>query len=82
MKEVVPLCRTAYEQETRKIILSLEDVTKITPNGNQILNKVSLGAVRDLLCVCAALRRSDVYGSVEDGWMDGRWVNSAMQVHT
>ena len=39
-------CRTAYEQETRKIILSLENVTKVAPNGKQILNKVGLGELR------------------------------------
>mmetsp|Transcript_6359 Transcript_6359/g.17783 ORF Transcript_6359/g.17783 Transcript_6359/m.17783 type:complete len:652 (+) Transcript_6359:178-2133(+) len=33
----------AYEQETRKIILSLDRVSKVAPNGKQILKNVGLG---------------------------------------
>ncbi len=52
-------CRTAYEQETRKIILSLEDVTKVAPNGKQILNKVGLGKLRvcQLMSGCSCADR-------------------------
>lgn len=52
-------CRTAYEQETRKIILSLEDVTKVAPNGKQILNKVGLGKLRicQLMSDCSRVDR-------------------------
>ena len=38
----VPPHSTAYEQETRKIILSMERVTKTAPNGKQILNDVGV----------------------------------------
>lgn len=37
------ICRTAYEQETRKIILSMSKVAKVTPSGKQILKNISLG---------------------------------------
>lgn len=40
------LCRAAYEQETRKIVLSLERATKVAPNGKQILSNVDLGMHR------------------------------------
>lgn len=36
-------CRGAYEQETRKIILSLDKVSQTSPTGKTLLNKVSLG---------------------------------------
>lgn len=34
---------SAYSQETRKIILSLDRVSKVAPNGKQILKNVGLG---------------------------------------
>lgn len=37
-------CRAAYEQETRKIILSMDKVSKVSPQGKPILNGVGLGA--------------------------------------
>lgn len=33
----------SYTQETRKIILSLERIRKVAPNGKEVLNNVSLG---------------------------------------
>ena len=36
-------CRSAYAQETRKVILQLEKATKVAPNGRQILKNVYLG---------------------------------------
>lgn len=33
----------SYSQETRKIILSLERIRKVAPNGKEVLNNVSLG---------------------------------------
>lgn len=35
--------RTAYEQETRKIILSMDKVKKVSPQGKPILDGVGLG---------------------------------------
>lgn len=35
--------RTAYEQETRKIILSMDRVKKVSPQGKPILDGVGLG---------------------------------------
>ena len=35
-------CRSAYEQETRSIILSAQKLSKTAPNGKQVLNKVSV----------------------------------------
>lgn len=37
------LRRAAYEQETRKIILSMDKVSKVSPSGKPILNGVGLG---------------------------------------
>eukprot|EP00878_Enallax_costatus_P012543 GHUV01013101.1.p1 GENE.GHUV01013101.1~~GHUV01013101.1.p1 ORF type:complete len:490 (+),score=183.87 GHUV01013101.1:265-1734(+) len=34
---------TSYSQETRRIILSLEKIRKVAPNGKEVLNNVSLG---------------------------------------
>ena len=36
------LCRSAYAEETRDVILSLDRATKIAPNGKQILKNVGL----------------------------------------
>ena len=36
-------CRSAYATETRSIILSLDRVSKVAPNGKQILKNVGLG---------------------------------------
>jgi hypothetical protein len=33
----------SYSQETRKIILSLEKIRKVAPNGKEVLNNISLG---------------------------------------
>jgi ABC-type polysaccharide/polyol phosphate transport system ATPase subunit len=33
----------SYSQETRKIILSLERIRKVAPNGKEVLKDVSLG---------------------------------------
>lgn len=37
------ICRGAYGQETREIILSLDKATKTAPNGKQILKNVGVG---------------------------------------
>lgn len=46
-RRLLTLCwrarRSAYSQETRKIILSLSRVSKVAPNGKQILKNVGLG---------------------------------------
>lgn len=34
--------RAAYEQETRSIILSAQRLTKVAPNGKQVLKDVSV----------------------------------------
>ncbi|KAF6262858.1 P-loop containing nucleoside triphosphate hydrolase protein [Scenedesmus sp. NREL 46B-D3] len=34
---------SSYSQETRKIILSLEKIRKVAPNGKEVLNNVNLG---------------------------------------
>lgn len=34
---------SSYSQETRKIILSLERIRKVAPNGKEVLKDVSLG---------------------------------------
>ena len=36
-------CRAAYEQETRTTILALDKVSKVAPNGKQVLKDVGLG---------------------------------------
>ena len=33
----------AYKEETRKIILSLEKIRKVTPSGKEILKNINLG---------------------------------------
>lgn len=37
---------SSYSQETRKIILSLERIRKVAPNGKEVLSNVSLGETR------------------------------------
>lgn len=44
------LRRAAYEQETRKIILSMDKVSKVSPQGKPILNGVGLGAWTHCWC--------------------------------
>ena len=36
------LCRAAYEQETRTTILGLDRVSKVAPNGKEILKDVRI----------------------------------------
>ena len=36
-------CSAAYKEETRKMILTLNHVSKTAPNGKQILKDVGLG---------------------------------------
>ncbi|KAJ9508237.1 hypothetical protein QJQ45_011743 [Haematococcus lacustris] len=35
--------RVAYKEETRKIILSLNNIKKVTPTGKEILKNINLG---------------------------------------
>ena len=42
-KSACVVCRGAYSQETREIILSLDRATKTAPNGKQILKNVGVG---------------------------------------
>lgn len=34
---------SSYSQETRRIILSLEKIRKVAPNGKEVLNNINLG---------------------------------------
>lgn len=45
-QKTCPMCRAAYEQETRTTILGLDRVSKMAPNGKQILKDVRLGMYR------------------------------------
>lgn len=42
-KSACAVCRGAYSQETREIILSLDRANKTAPNGKQILKNVGVG---------------------------------------
>ena len=43
MAQMIAEITSAYQTETRKIILSLSNVTKRTPQGKELLKDVSLG---------------------------------------